>query len=544
MDEFGRITRAAGVVGVFTLLSRITGLLRDIVLGYLFGARGAADAFFVAFRIPNLLRRLTAEGALAAGFVPVFTESLARDGRAEAARVARIAFTFTALAVGIITALGVVFAGPLAQLFAPGFAADPPKFSLTVKLTRIMFPYILLVSLVSLAMGVLNSVRHFTAPALSPVLLNLSIVACALLLSPVLTPPVTSLAYGVLLGGVAQLLLQLPYLKRHGFAYAPDLDFRHPVLRRMLWLMGPAAFGAAVYQVNILVSMMLASLLPEGSVSYLYYADRILEFPVGVFAIALGTAALPSFSSLAARGARAELRASFVRGLRLVNLICLPATFGLIVVALPVFSLFFQRGAFDATAAAKSSEALVFFALGLWAISASKLAVAAFYALQDTKTPVVVSAWSFLLNFLLSVAFMGPVEPRPDMGALGRTLAACSRSLSVLSLSHGGLALATSVSSTFGCIALLILLHRRLGGLCWREFFVSFAYNLAASVLMALPLLLWVRRFEWSTGDRNALLLSGVFAAILASGVGLFALLSLIFRNPDRELLRELRRRA
>lgn len=542
MDEFGRITRAAGVVGAFTLLSRISGLLRDIVLGYLFGARGATDAFFVAFRIPNLLRRLTAEGALAAGFVPLFTESLTRAGRAEAMRVARIVFTFTALGVGIITALGVIFAGPLTQLFAPGFAADPPKFSLTVRLTRLMFPYILLVSLVSLAMGVLNSLRHFLAPALSPVLLNLSIVASALALSPIVTPPVTSLAYGVLLGGAAQLLLQLPYLRRYGFSYVPDLDFRHPVLRRMLWLMGPAAFGAAVYQVNILVSMMLASLLPEGSVSYLYYADRLLEFPVGVFAIALGTAALPSFSSLAARGAESELRASLTRALRLVNVISLPATFGLIVIALPVFSLFFQRGAFDATAAAKSAEALVFFALGLWAISASKLAVSAFYALQDTKTPVVVSCWSFLLNFLLSVAFMGPVEMRPELGAIGRTLAAVSGSLAVLSLSHAGLALATSLSSTFSCAVLLALLHRRLGGLCWREFFASFAYNLAASFGMALPLLLWVRQFDWLASDRDALLLSGVFASVVASGVALFVLLAVVLRNPDRRLLRELGR--
>jgi hypothetical protein len=214
MDEVARITRAAGVVGFFTLLSRIFGLLRDIIIGYLFGARGVADAFFVAFRIPNLLRRLTAEGAFSAGFVPVFTDYLTNRTKEEALSVARVIFTFAALVLGALTVLGIIFASPLTYLFAPGFFADGEKFNLAVFLTRLMFPYVFFVSLVALAMGFLNSFRHFMAPALSPVLLNVSIIVCALMITPFLSQPVVSLGYGVLLGGVIQLALQIPFLSR------------------------------------------------------------------------------------------------------------------------------------------------------------------------------------------------------------------------------------------------------------------------------------------------------------------------------------------
>jgi len=331
MDEVGRITRAAGVVGLMTLLSRITGLLRDILIGYLLGAQGAAGAFFVAFRIPNLLRRLTAEGALTAGFIPVFTDYLTRDTKEEAMEVARIVFTFAAIVLGALTVLGIFSAPALVHLFAPGFFENTQKFDLTVILTRWMFPYVFFVSLVALAMGFLNSSRHFMAPALSPVLLNISIILCALFLSPFLTEPARGLAYGVLFGGIAQLAFQIPFLRRYGLSLSPSFTFSHPALRRLLWLMAPALFGATVYQVNVLVSTMLASMLAEGSVSYLYYADRLLQFPLGIFAIALGTAALPSFSLLAARNDYGGLREGVAYSLRLVNFISLPATLGLMV---------------------------------------------------------------------------------------------------------------------------------------------------------------------------------------------------------------------
>ncbi|MGH7828287.1 MAG: murein biosynthesis integral membrane protein MurJ [Candidatus Binatia bacterium] len=540
-EETGKIARAAGVVGFFTLLSRIAGLLRDIIVGYLFGSQGAADAFFVAFRIPNLLRRLTAEGALTVAFVPVFTNYLAKEGKAEAAKVAHVVFTFVALVLAAITLLGILFAEPIARFFAPGFLDDPRKFSLTVHLTRLMFPYIFFVSLVALSMGVLNAVRHFMAPALSPVLFNVCIVVCATLLARVLSEPVLSLAYGVLLGGMAQLALQLPYLSRYGFAPAPNFHFGHPALRRLAFLMGPAVFGAAVHQINILVSTILASLLPAGSVSYLYYADRLLEFPVGVFAIALGTAALPSFSFLLAKGDTAGLRSAVVHSLKLVNFISLPATFGLIAVAVPVFAILFQRGAFDAVTTVNTAQALVYYAFGLWGISGAKLLAPVFYAMEDMKTPVRIAFLSFLLNLLLSLVFMGPVTVDASSSSiLAAITAELSARLNVLSLRHAGLALATAVSSTFNFLALLVVLHHRLNGLPLGEVAASFARNLLNALLMALPLFWIAGNIDWVGPQRNLYQLSSVFVALVALGVMLYLVFSRLLGSPEWPFVRQL----
>ncbi|MBI2358191.1 MAG: murein biosynthesis integral membrane protein MurJ [Deltaproteobacteria bacterium] len=540
MDEVGKLTRAAGVVGFFTLLSRLMGLVRDMVVGYLFGAHGAADAFFVAFRIPNLLRRLTAEGALTAGFIPVFTDYLTRQGKDEAFRVARIILTFAVISLGAITVLGIALAEPLTGLFAPGFLADREKFRLTVFLTRLMFPYLLFVSLVALAMGVLNSLRHFMAPALSPVLLNLAIVLCALALSPFLREPVASLGYGVLLGGIAQLLLQLPYLSRHGVSCGLDFHFRHPALRRILLLMAPTVFGAAVYQINVLVSTILASVLPEGSVSYLYYADRLLQFPLGIFAIALGTAALPSFSALVARRDFAELRKGLAYSLGLVNFIALPATLGLMVISVPTFSLLFQRGAFDADTTLRTAQALVYFSIGLWGFSGSKLVVPVFYAMQDTRTPVWIGLGTFLLNFILSLILMGPVYVAPEADVVSRSVSALTAAVSLLPLAHGGLALATSISATVNFLLLLVILDRRLGEFPWREFLLSFSRSLISALVMAVPLLVIVRRVDWVARERDLLVHAIAFVGVIALGMALFLAFSFLLRSPEWHALRAL----
>jgi len=548
MDEVGRITRAAGVVGFFTLLSRIFGLLRDIIVAYLFGARGTADAFFVAFRIPNLLRRLTAEGAFSAGFVPVFTDYLTNRTKEEALEVARVVFTFAALVLGALTVLGILFASPLTYLFAPGFYADGEKFNLAVFLTRLMFPYVFFVSLVALAMGFLNSFRHFMAPALSPVLLNVSIIVCALMITPFLSEPVVSLGYGVLLGGIIQLALQFPFLSRYGLTFSPDFHFKHPALKRLLLLMGPAVLGAAVYQVNVLVSTILASMLVEGSVSYLYYADRLLQFPLGIFAIALGTAALPSFSSLAARKDFRALQEGLSYSLRLVNFITLPATLGLMVLSAPVFALLFQRGAFDARTTMLTAQALVFFSFGLWGISGTRLVVPAFYALEDTKTPVKVALFTFALNFLLSLILMGPVTGGQNAGGFARGIAAISQTLGMFSLSHGGLALANSISSTCHFLVLLLILHGRLGQFAWRAYSISFLRNLFNALLMALPLILVVRRIDWVGLEGSLLTRIALFFLIMAGGLFLYVALSYLFRSPERHVIVQvasaIRRRA
>ncbi len=537
MDEVGKITRAAGVVGFFTLLSRVFGLLRDIVIGYLFGARGPADAFFVAFRIPNLLRRLTAEGAFSVGFVPVFTDYLTNRTKEEALEVARLVFTFAALVLGVLTVLGILFASPLTYLFAPGFFANAEKFDLAVFLTRLMFPYVFFVSLVALAMGFLNSFRHFMAPALSPVLLNVSIIVCALMVTPMLSEPVVSLGYGVLLGGIIQLSLQIPFLSRYGLSFVPCFRFKHTALRRLVLLMGPAVLGAAVYQVNVLVSTVLASMLAEGSVSSLYYADRLLQFPLGIFAIAMGTAALPSFSSLAARKDFTALKDGLSYSLRLVNFITLPATLGLMVLSVPVFALLFQRGAFDAHTTMLAAQALVLFSLGLWGISGTKIVVPAFYALEDTKTPVTVALFTFALNFLLSLILMGPVSAGWDAGGFGGAIAGISQTLGIFSLSHGGLALANSISSTCQFLVLLLILQGRIGGFPWKEFSISFLRSLFNALLMALPLSLIVRRIDWVGLEGSPITPSALFLFTLVGGVILYVALSYISRSPERHVI-------
>src|SRR5512136_1328741 len=301
-SENSRVVRAAGVVGMATMLSRVFGFLRDMIVAGLFGAGLTTDAFFVAFRIPNLLRRLLAEGSLTVSFVPVFTEYLRNKTREEALELADITFTALSIILVAVSLLGVLFSPLIVTVMAPGFARMPAQYELAVFLTRLMFPYILLISLVALCMGILNSLRHFAAPALSPVVLNVAMILAALTLRGFFREPVVALAVGVMAGGVLQLAMQWPFLVRMGVRLKPNFNFHHPGIRRIGILLVPAAFGAAIYQINIFISTILASLLASGSVSYLYYADRVVELPLGVFAIAIGTATLPSSSEQATGG--------------------------------------------------------------------------------------------------------------------------------------------------------------------------------------------------------------------------------------------------
>ncbi len=309
MSENRRIARAAGLVGFFTLISRFAGLIRDAVVGYYFGTGVAADAFFVAFRLPNLLRRFVAEGAMGVAFIPVFSDYLANRSREDTVTAARAVATVMAVLLAALTIVGVVFAPEWTRLFAPGFVAEPGKFELTVALTRLVFPYLFFIGLVALTGGLLNAYRHFTSPAMSPIFLNLAMIGATVLLCPHLPQPIYGLAYGVLIGGALQLALQVPPLLRRGLHLWPRWEPGHAAVRRVFWLMAPTVFGAAVYQINVMVDTILASVLPSGSVSYLWYADRVFEFPLGIFAVALGTGALPSFSTLAARRAYGTTRA-------------------------------------------------------------------------------------------------------------------------------------------------------------------------------------------------------------------------------------------
>ena len=459
MSEAVRVTKAAGIVGAATLLSRILGFVRDVVVAWFFGAGLVADAFFVAFRIPNLLRRLFAEGSLTISFIPVFTEYLYKCDREEAFRLARSAWWLLAITLAAVTVLGLVLSPLIIRIIAPGFSPSPGKFELTVLLTRIMFPYIFFIGLVALSMGILNTLGHFAAPALAPVLLNLAMIGSVLILSPHMEKPSVGLAIGVIIGGVLQLGLQIPFMIRKGFYLFVRSPLYHAAVKRIALLMTPAVFGAAVYQINIFVGTLLASLLPEGSVSYLYYADRLVQFPLGVFAIALATAVLPSLSRQAAVSDMEGLRASFSYALKLVFFVTIPAMTGLIILREPIVRLLFQRGAFDPAATRLTAEALLYYALGLWAFSGVRIVVATFYALQDTKTPVRLAVIALLVNVVLSILLMGPMR-------------------------HGGLALAASLASGVNLILLIRALKKRLGWIGADDILQSVFKSTASAAVM------------------------------------------------------------
>jgi len=460
MNENELVTRAAGIVGISTFFSRILGLVRDVLIANFFGSGMSADAFFVAFRIPNLLRRLFAEGSFSVSFIPVFTEYIQNRSKEDAFLLARVVLTFLVLILTIVAIAGIIFSPLIVRIIAPGFGGMGEKYALTVLLTRIMFPYIFLVSVLALVTGVLNSLKHFAAPAAAPVFLNLSMIAALLFLAPSLKTPTVGLAVGVIGGGILQLALQIPFLMEKGLSLAPRWNPGHPALKKIGILMLPTVFGSAIYQINQLVGTLLASLLREGSVSYLYYADRLVQFPLGVFAIAISTAVLPSLSREAADGDLGRLKETLSHALRLTMFITIPAMIGLIVLGQPIIRLLFQRGAFDSFTTIMTARALLYYSLGLWAFAALRIFVSAFYSLQDTKTPVKVAVVAMLVNIIFSVILM-------------RT-----------PLEHGGLALALSLASTLQLCMLIFLLRKRLGGIDGRVVMGSMVRSFVSSLIM------------------------------------------------------------
>jgi putative peptidoglycan lipid II flippase len=453
------------------------------------------------------LRRLFAEGSLTISFVPVFTEHLFKRGREEAFRLARSAWWLLTIVLAAVALLGVLFSPLIVKVIARGFLSSPEKFDLTVLLTRIMFPYIFFISLVALAMGILNALGHFAAPAMAPVLLNVAMIGSVLLVSPHLAEPSKGLAIGVIIGGVLQLALQIPFMVRKGFHLFVRSPLYHPAIKRIALLMLPAVFGAAVYQMNIVVARLLASYLPEGSVSYLYYADRLVQFPLGVFAIALATAVLPSLSRQAAAGDMEGLRSSFSYALKLIFFITIPAMTGLIILREPIVRLLFQRGAFDPATARLTSVALLYYAIGLWAFSGVRIVVATFYALQDTKTPVKIAVISLLVNIALSILLMGPMR-------------------------HGGLALATSLASGVNLILLIWALKKRLGRIEARDILRSLLKSTACAAIMGGVIALVA---PWA-GPRCSgspwYLLAWVLGSV-ASGAVLYGWCAFLFKCPE-----------
>ncbi len=508
--ENTRVMKAAWVVGLATLLSRVFGFIRDMVIAGFFGAGPATDAFFVAFRIPNLLRRLFAEGSLTIAFIPVFTGYLKRSKK-EAVEFASIAFTLLSIILALVSVAGIVLSPWIVKIMAPGFADAPDTYALTVFLTRLMFPYIFFISLVALCMGILNSFRHFAAPALAPVILNICIIAAAFLLKDCLSDPILSLAVGVMAGGVLQLAMQFPFLLKVGARLRPNFHFNHPGIKRIGLLMLPAVFGAAVYHASIFISTILASLLPEGSVSYLYYADRVVQLPLGVFAIAVGTASLPSFSEQVAGGDYTELKRTIAFSLRLILFVTIPAMVALIVLRVPIMSVLFQRGKFDAASTVLTAQALLYYAVGLWAFSCIRVIVSAFYALQDTRTPVKIAVAALLINVIISIALMFPMK-------------------------HAGLALATSIASAVNVVILAVILKRKVGVFLEKNFWTSVFKTMLASGVMGLSILVVNHTLGWSSeGDFGERLL--FLTVAVAVGFTVFTLSSLILGSSEMKAL-------
>jgi len=458
-DERRRIAKAAGLMSIATFISRILGYVKDMILAGLFGATGIADTFFVAFRIPNLLRELFAEGSMSSAFIPVLTEYQTKHGVEESKRLVRITFSFILLFVGLICILGVVFSPEIVKAIAPGFIDMPEKFSSTVLLTRIMFPFLLFISLAALTMGALNVKRIFFIPALAPAMLNITIICVVLLIATKMEQPIIAVAIGVTLGGLVQFAFQLPSFLKNGYSLKPAYNFRHEGLKKMSLLILPATMGMAVAQINIFVSTILASYLPEGSVTYLYYSMRLIQFPIGIFGVAMGMAVLPTLSEHAVKGNYDRLRDDFSFALRLLFFITVPAMAGLIALREPIVNILFQRGKFDYVATAGTAEALLFYSIGIWSIVGVRVITASFYSMQDTKTPVKVAGVALAANVLFSIMLMSPLK-------------------------HSGLALANSLASGVNFILLFYFLRKRLKRVDAGRILSSFLKTVVASSVM------------------------------------------------------------
>jgi putative peptidoglycan lipid II flippase len=467
------VLRSAGVVSLAVAASRVTGLLREMAMAWLFGASMAYDAFMLGFRIPNLTRDLFAEGALSSAFVPTFTEYLAKRTKQDAARLANLVATAILLVVGSLCVLGMVFAPQLVGLLASGFRETPEKFELAVHMTRIMFPFLLLVALAAQAMGILNACNKFGVPAMSSTFFNIGSLAFGVLLGILLGPRlgierIEGMAIGVVFGGLLQLMFQLPLLYRLGFRFRPAIDWRDPGLRRILALMGPAILGNAAVQINVMVNTNFASHIADpvrgldGPVSWLGYAFRFMQLPLGLFGVAIGSATLASISRSAAAGDLREFQQTVSHSLGTVFLLTIPSSLGLAVLGESIIGAIYQRGAFEIYDTERTAVTLACFAIGLSGYAALKVLVPAFYSLGDARTPMLVSLASILIN-----------------AAVAATM------VSWAGWGQEGLALTTSVVALFGFLVQFLVLRNRLGGIHGRALMMQVGKIAVASLAMA-----------------------------------------------------------
>jgi len=513
------LLKAVSVMTLFTVVSRFLGLAREMVRAHYLGTGVASDAFTIAFMLPNLFRRLVGEGAMVVATVPILVD-LKKDGLEAVSRAASALFTLLTFIITPFCILFILFSGFLVEhVFARGFSDNPEKLALTVELTRWMFFYLVFISLAAMAQAVLNAFRVFGPSSFTPILLNISVIACAMLFGSMFDNAAFALALGVMIGGVLQLLWQLPYIFRLGVKLKPSFDWAMPEVRRVLKLMAPGAIGAGVYQVNILFSEMIATYLEDGGVASLQFSARLMEFALGVFVVAISTAVLPTLSQQFRDGDRDGLRYTLGFAVRLVAFITIPATAGLLLIRYPLINVLFRSGEFDAHSVEMTAQAFVFHIGGLFFIGLGRVLLPGFYSMKNMVTPVKVAAFAMIVNVACCLAFFHP-------------------------LAQGGIALANTVSALAQAAVLLWILARRVGGIDVRSLVSPLARMLAATIVMYAAGVLCAELLGLYEVQSRLLLLPLLCVEIVACGVAFFGSAALM-RSPEvRELWRALRRRA
>jgi putative peptidoglycan lipid II flippase len=490
------LLRSSGLVGMMTMLSRVLGLVRDMVIARYFGAGAGADAFFVAFKIPNFLRRLFAEGAFAQAFVPVLSSYRQKESITEVRRLVNAVSGVLGLVVLGVTIIAVLGSPLLTAVFAPGFVGDEVKFGLASDMLRITFPYLFLISLTAFSGSILNSYDRFAVPAFTPVLLNLSMICAAVFLSPLMETPIIALAWGVFIAGALQLFFQLPFLMQLGLMPRPRVDYRHEGVRKIMTLMLPALFGVSVSQINLLLDTVLASFLQTGSVSWLYYSDRLSELPLGVFGIAIGTVILPSLSRKHADASGDQFAATLDWAVRAVLLIGLPAALALGLLAEPLIATLFYYGEVTSRDVMMSGQALKAYSAGLLAFMLIKVLAPGYFARQDTRTPVKIGIIAMVANMAFNLALVFP-------------------------LAHAGLALATSLSAWLNAGLLWRGLIKE-GAWSWQSGWPVFLLRIGAANTALAGVILWLQPplEQWLAAD--GFQRSADMAILVGAGVSVY----------------------
>lgn len=512
MHQNRKILKSAGLVGILTLVSRLFGYLRDVSLAVVLGAGYSMDAFTIAFRLANLFRRLVGEGAMTASFVPVFAEYREKHSKDELWRFVNQFFYTLAAVLICLMIIQIVFAPTIVGGMSPGFMKSAGKWELTVFLNRLMAPYIFFVALTALMAAILNSMGKFAVSAANPILFNIAMIAAAFGLSPWFDDPAVGVAIGVVFGGFLQLIVHIPAAWMNGMRFIPSFSFKHPAIQKVMLLMGPGVFGIGIVQINLFVDSIMASFLPEGSVSAIYYANRVEELVLGIFTVSLATVILPEMSAQAAKNDQKAMKSTLLFSLRMTSFVTIPATVGLVILSGPITQVLFQHGKFSALDTERTAFALLFYAVGLFFIAGVRIVVPAFYAVQDTKTPVKCAFISLVVNIIGNWILMHPMK-------------------------QGGLALATSIAAAINFFQLLNRYQRKFGPLDWGLFRESMLRISVQSIGMALVAMIFIRLLAFhdqSSAFMRALVLFLTIALSLLTYFGL----ALLLKSKELEAFR------